>query len=136
MFERKYFVYKNRRICFYIQGGSAAGFHLLNEESSKYFNQMICLGGTPNRFHTYQTGDHRCLMEHFWKTRNNKTRQPKEKELINYIQNVDDNLIRNFLHETFSKKYSPWNPIIESNIGEKITQTIDNQTNDIFLLNF
>ncbi|XP_031632504.1 juvenile hormone esterase-like isoform X2 [Contarinia nasturtii] len=94
-------------------GGSALGFHMLNKESSKYFNQMICLGGTPNRYHTYQTGDHRCLMEYLFRRWSGGGGNPSNEELERWVKTADVNIIRNYLQETFSKKYSPWNAMIE-----------------------
>ncbi|XP_031628698.1 esterase B1-like [Contarinia nasturtii] len=92
-------------------GGNCVGLHLINEESSKYFNQILSISGTPNRFHNYQTGDHRCLIENFY-SKHSKDR-PSDKKLINFLQKANVTDIINFFHETFNKRYSPWNPVVE-----------------------
>lgn len=85
---------------------------MLNDESSKYFNQIFCIGGTANRHYSQQIGDHRCLIEKLYNKHFKD--QPNDEILINFLKNVDTNELVNFLNETFSILYSPWCPIVES----------------------
>ncbi|XP_031626976.1 esterase B1-like [Contarinia nasturtii] len=108
-------------------GGRSAGFHLINDESSKYFNQMLSISGTPNGIYNYQKGDHRCLAKIFYdkctSTISNKmwrlfglekTKEPpSDEELVDFLKNVDVDKITDFTRQTTNDLFSPWSPIVE-----------------------
>ncbi|XP_031633387.1 esterase B1-like [Contarinia nasturtii] len=92
-------------------GANSAGFHLLNNESSKCFNQILLLSGAPNKYHNYQKGDHKCLMKELYKKHNNGN--PSDKTLIDFLKDVNASEIVNFFQETYVRKYSVWTPVVE-----------------------
>lgn len=96
----------------WVSGANCVGLHLINEESSQYFNQILSISGTPNRFHNYQRGNHRCLMELFYRRMLNAN--PTKNDLINFLKVVDASELVTFFDETFNVRYSVWNPIVES----------------------
>ncbi|XP_031632819.1 esterase SG1-like [Contarinia nasturtii] len=107
-------------------GGKANGFHLLNEESSKYFNQQITMSATSNNIYSLNNGDHRCMMEIFYAKHNSgKSNLTK---LIDFLEkaNVDD--ILNFNQNAISGLISPWTPIIEKTNAKRSFFTEDPMT--------
>ncbi|XP_031641091.1 venom carboxylesterase-6-like [Contarinia nasturtii] len=92
-------------------GANCVGLHLINEESSKYFSQILSISGAPNKAHNYQKGDHRCLMEHFYNKHFNS--YPNDIELIDFLKKADVKEIIDFLYETFKPFESPWSPVVE-----------------------
>lgn len=98
-------------------GSKALGLHLFNKESSKYFNQLLGLSGTSNTMHSYQKGDHKCLMNIFFKSHHSRYPHNNE-ELIDFLQNVNVDKIIKFTENTIPsygiQLSSPWNPIVES----------------------
>lgn len=92
---------------------------MFNKESSQYFNQLLGMSGTTNTIHSYQKGDHKCLMEIFFKKYH--SRYPHDdKELIDFLQNINVDEISKFTEDTTTMQSSPWNPIIESKLNTQI----------------
>ncbi|XP_031631918.1 esterase B1-like isoform X2 [Contarinia nasturtii] len=93
-------------------GSKSLGFHLVNEQSSMYFNQMISMSGTSNTAYSYQSGDHRCLMQIFANKYSPKCLN-NDDELIEFLKSVPVSKIIEFTTETVEGLQSPWNPVIE-----------------------
>lgn len=76
---------------------------------------MLSMSGTPNNIFSYQKGDHRCLMEIFYK--NFFSHIPTKKQLIDFLHNVDIDKIIAFTEKTIPTPpiLSPWTPIVECN---------------------
>lgn len=88
------------------------GLHEINKESSKYFSQILSISGTPNSNDNYQKGDHRCLLEIFY--RKFHPEKPDLESLIEFLKKVDVNAITQFTAETVNERLLPWAPIVES----------------------
>lgn len=90
-------------------GGSSVNFHILNEESRKYFNRAYLSSGTAFTYFALSTGDHLVRMQEFSKI--NETN-----DLIEYLKTVDSMTLAN-CHTMDSIEYrlsSPWAPTIEN----------------------
>ncbi|XP_031625526.1 uncharacterized protein LOC116342165 [Contarinia nasturtii] len=98
-------------------GAQSHGFHLLNAESSKYFNQQITISGTSNNIKSFKTGDHRCLMEIFYAKHNSG--KPNTKNLIDFLQKAEVEDILNFNKQAINGFISPWTPIVEKKNAKK-----------------
>ncbi|XP_031627274.1 esterase B1-like [Contarinia nasturtii] len=92
-------------------GSQSVGLHQINKKSSKYYNQILSISGTPNSIGDYQKGDHQCLMEIFY----NKFHpgRPNLPKLIKFLKKVDVNEITKFTAETVDEHLLPWAPIVE-----------------------
>ncbi|XP_031641010.1 esterase B1-like [Contarinia nasturtii] len=104
----------------FISGGKALGLHLLNENSSKYFNQQITISATANNINTLD-GDHRCLIEYFYEKHNNSSR-PSDEQLIEFLENADVNDILDFNQEAVGGPdgvITAWNPVIEKSTAKQ-----------------
>lgn len=87
---------------------------MINNKSQKYFNQIFCIGGTPNAVWSHNKDDHRPLMEIYYQ-KNVRAGKVSEGGLIDYLKSLDVSKLNNFTMETSKGKKLPWNPVIESN---------------------
>lgn len=96
---------------------------MLNEESTKYFQQILIMSGTANTYNMVQ-GDHRCLMQIFVEKYGKWVGDSLE-ELIELLKNVPEQVILDFAAEVQNQPYDKlefqliatpnivWLPIIE-----------------------
>ncbi|XP_031634171.1 esterase B1-like [Contarinia nasturtii] len=88
--------------------------NLINKKSSKYFKQFLGMSGSPIYGDAYQTGDHSCLMKHFYKQQKGTTVDPTDEQLIKFLQEVEVSKIVKFSYDTISNgQTTPWSPIVE-----------------------
>lgn len=77
---------------------------MLNEESTKYFQQILIMSGTANTYNMYVQGNHRCLMQIFAKKYGKWVGDSLEK-LIELLKNVSEQEILNFSSEVRSQPH-------------------------------
>lgn len=70
------------------------------------------MSGSPNAIMSYQVGDHRCLMDIFYKKYSSD--HPNTEKLIDFLKYVNVKEIIDFTTQTVLDVLSPWTPIPES----------------------
>ncbi|XP_055299062.1 esterase B1-like isoform X2 [Sitodiplosis mosellana] len=79
-------------------GAHSATHHMLNEESTQYFQQVLVMSGTANAYKMYVHGDHLCLMKIFAK-KYEKWIGDSLDEVIELLKNVPEQEILDFAAE-------------------------------------
>ncbi|XP_031623655.1 venom carboxylesterase-6-like [Contarinia nasturtii] len=106
-------------------GGASVTFHMLNDESKKYYQQAMAMSGVAQISHQYLAGNHRCVMNLFAK-KYSKWIGDSLDDLIELLKNVPEHEILEFANEIETHPHDKlefevvptfnrlWWPIIES----------------------
>lgn len=96
------------------KGAFAVSFHVLNAESTKYFQRVIPMSGSAFSYNAYHAGDHRCLMFAIAKNASNPV--DNTQDLIAFLKKIPADQIEHYIQSVFSFLPYPmfWAPVIES----------------------
>lgn len=96
------------------KGAFALSFHVMNAESTKYFQRVIPMSGSAFNYNAYHDGDHRCLM--FAIAKNASYPVDSTQDLIEFLKKIPADQIEQYIQSVFSFLPVPsfWAPVIES----------------------
>lgn len=93
-------------------GAISTNYHMINDESKKYFQQILCISDSGINTDLYVDGDHRCIMEVFANYSNNPVEN--DDDLIKFLDNVLVGHLVQLTKTTYSHTRPIWVPLVES----------------------
>lgn len=103
------------------KGGASVGFHLLNEESRRYFNRAYLSSSSAFSHYALREANHLRGMKDF-------TKISADEELIGYLRTANSDFLSKHYPFTYGKSLTPpWVPTIEHTNAVRpfITKTPD-----------
>lgn len=93
------------------EGAFAVSFHVLNAESTKYFQRVIPMSGSAFNYNGYHAGDHRCLM--FAVAKNFSNPVDNIQDLIAFLKKIPADQIEHYIQSVLPMP-TFWAAVIES----------------------
>lgn len=93
-------------------GAAAVNHHMLNDESSNYFQQILCMSNTGNNAELYQDGDHRCMIERF--ADHSFVPVENDTHMVEFLNNVLVGHLIQLTRVTKNPINPIWAPVVES----------------------